>query len=124
MVHMTPMDTFISLGHGQLCQVSAVRLRTPLKCPRQWQTLHRVGAVTTMAFLQVLFCPQEKPRVRQQPHSAFSSPGSGNLCSAFYFPSYLDAGYYLGPLGLASCTWCVCKGSGPCIKSLLLLMAN
>lgn len=56
--------------------------------------------------------PPEKPCVRQQPLC------SGHLCSAFHFPSYLDAGYHLGPLGLTSCTWCVCKVSGPCINSL------
>lgn len=48
------------IGLGQQCQVSAVRPRTPLKCPRQRQTLHRAGAVTTIAFLQGPFCPSRE----------------------------------------------------------------
>lgn len=61
------------IGLGQQCQVSAVRPRTPLKCPRQRQTLHRAGAVTTIAFLQGPFLPLQRNPVSASSHTALGT---------------------------------------------------
>lgn len=99
------------IGLGQQCQVSAVRPRTPFKMPTAEANTPQGWSSHHYCLPPGSFLPLQRNPVSASSHTLLWAPV---LCFPFPFLS----GRWLSPGTSTSCTWCVCKVSGPCINSL------